>query len=96
MSTLPPTFFRRRQRLGDIALVAMHGVHHELEGGINNGSGVFGIEVASEGSEAGQIGKERSDGLALAVGDPTGFQRRLLSPDALGKVLGGVANRSRV
>src|SRR5712692_9349543 len=68
----------------------MDGVHHQVQRRVDDAAGVFGIEVASEGSEAGQVGKERSDSLALAVGDPTGFQRRLLSADALGEMRRGV------
>jgi hypothetical protein len=47
-------------------------------------SSVFGIEVTSQGGEAGQVGEEGGDGLALAVGGAASFQRRLLGQNALG------------
>ena len=56
------------QRLRDIALIAMHGVHHELQGGINNRSGFFGIEPFDQRRRAFEIGKQGGDRLALAVG----------------------------
>jgi hypothetical protein len=45
----------------------MHGVHHELQGRINNRPGFFGIKPFNEGGRAFEIGKESGDGLALAV-----------------------------
>ncbi len=39
------------QGLGDIALVAMHGVHHQLQSGINNRLRLFGIEAFNQAVE---------------------------------------------
>ena len=55
------------QRLRDIALIAMHGVHHQLQGGINNRSGFFGIESFDQRRRAFEIGKQRGDGLAFTI-----------------------------
>ena len=64
----------------------MHGVHHQLQGGINNRSRFFGIESFNQRRRAFEIGKQGGDRLALAVCSATGFQRRLLGADALGQM----------
>src|SRR5262245_62897989 len=84
------------QRLSYIALIAMHGVHHELQGGVNDGAGFFGIEAFNESGRAFEISKEGSDGLALAVWCTTGFHGRLLGQDALGQMRRRVAHRARI
>ena len=33
------------QGLGHVALVAMHGLHHELQGRIDDAAGLLGVEV---------------------------------------------------
>jgi hypothetical protein len=53
--------------LDDKALITVDGVHHELEGRIDNGTGGFGVEGFDEGGGVLDIGKQRGDGLALAV-----------------------------
>jgi hypothetical protein len=55
------------QSLGDISVILMHGVHHELEGRIDDRSGLFGIEPFNQSGRAFEIGKQRRDRLALAV-----------------------------
>ena len=55
------------QGLRDIALILMYGVHHELQGGINNRSRLFGIESFDQRRRAFEIGKQRRDRLALTL-----------------------------
>ena len=74
------------KRLRHIAVILMHGVHHQLQGGINNRPGFFGIESFNQRRRAFEIGKQRGDRLALAVRRPPRFQRRLLRADALGQM----------
>ena len=84
------------QRLRHIAVILMHGVHHQLQGGINNRPRFFGIESFNQRRRAFEIGKQRGDRLALTVGCATRFQRRLLRADALGQMGRRVADRSGV
>ena len=63
------------QRLRHIALIAMHGVHHELQGRINNRPRFFGIESFNQRRRAFEIGKQGGDRLALTVRRSTRFQR---------------------
>lgn len=37
------------QGLGHIAVIAMGGVHHQLQCGVDNGSGLFGVESFNQG-----------------------------------------------
>ena len=69
----------------------MHGVHHELQGGINNRPRFFGVEAFNQCGRAFEISKQRRDRLALAVTGAARFQRRLLGPDAFGQMRGRVA-----
>jgi hypothetical protein len=62
----------------------MHGVHHELEDGIEDLAGLFGVTVRKQLHRALHIGEEDGDLLALA------FQRALGCEDFLGEVLGRV------
>jgi hypothetical protein len=55
------------QRLRHIALIAMHGIHHQLQSRIDNCACLFGIEAFDQGRGAFEIGKERRDGLARAL-----------------------------
>jgi hypothetical protein len=57
----------RSLSLPDIAVILMHGVHHELQGGVNNGSRLFGIKAFDQRGGAFEVGKQRSDGLTLTV-----------------------------
>src|SRR5437867_2925439 len=82
--------------LSHIALVAMDRVHHELQGGIDQAAGVFGVEVFDERHRALDVGKEGGDGLAFAVYDPPGLHGSLLGPDTLGEMARSIANGSRV
>src|SRR3989442_10304715 len=84
------------QGLGDVALIAMDGLHHELEGGVNDGAGLLGIQVTGEGGKPSQVSKEGGDGLALALGTTAGFQGLSFGLDALHQMLGRIANGSRV
>src|SRR5262245_25215441 len=80
------------QRLRDVALIAVHRVHHELEGRINDATGFLRVEAVSEGGKACHISKERSDGLTLTFGSAAGFHRCLLSKDTLRQMLRCVEN----
>ena len=48
----------------------MHGVHHQLQRGIDNRAGLFGIEAFNQCCGAFEIGKQGGDGFAFAVGSP--------------------------
>ena len=58
------------QGLRHIALVAMHGIHHELQRRVDNRAGFFGIEAFNQRRGAFEIGKERGDRLTLTVVAP--------------------------
>ena len=77
-------------RLGHIAFVVMHGLHHQRQHRVDQAAGVFGIEVVDQRGRAGHVGEQRGDGLALAVRRAAGFHGRLCRPDALGQVGGRV------
>jgi alkanesulfonate monooxygenase SsuD/methylene tetrahydromethanopterin reductase-like flavin-dependent oxidoreductase (luciferase family) len=78
------------QGLRDIPLIAMHGVHHQLQSGINDRPRFFRIESFDQCSRTFEIGKERRDSFALAVRSPTRLQRPLLGPNAVGEVRWGI------
>ena len=73
------------QGLRDIAVIAMHGVHHQLQSGINNRSGFFRIEPFDQRRRAFEIGKQRGDRFALAL-------RQGCGTDALGQMRGRVGS----
>jgi hypothetical protein len=70
--------------LRHIPLVAVYSVHHELQRGIYNRAGFFGIQTLDQCGRAFEVGKEGSNGLALTVRSATCLQRRLFGADALG------------
>src|SRR5262247_852317 len=74
------------ERLGHIALVTMHGVHHELQRRINDRSRFFRIKPFNQGCRTFEVSKQSSDGFALAVRTAPRFQRRLFGSDTLGEV----------
>ena len=82
------------QGLRDIAVILMHRVHHQLQGGINNRSGFFRVESFNQGCRAFEIGKQRRDRLAFTVCATSCFQRRLFRADALGQMQRRVAQAS--
>jgi hypothetical protein len=67
------------KRLSDVALVAMHRVHHDLQGGIDDAAGVLGVEVFDKSSGTFEVSKEGGDGLALAIRRTPRFHRRSLN-----------------
>jgi hypothetical protein len=71
------------------ALVAVDGVHHQREEGIENLARLLGIAVGEQLHGALEIGEEHGDLLALAL------HGRLGGQDLLGEVLGGVRLRCR-
>src|SRR5713226_10307328 len=81
--------------LDHVALIAMHGVHHELYSGIDKGARLFGIEVFDEPHRVLDVSKESSNGLALPVCGPSGFHRCLLGTDTFDEMFGCVANGGR-
>ena len=75
--------------LVDGALVAVDGLHHPLEDGIEELARLLGIAVGEQLHRALEVGEEHGDLLALAL------ERRLGGEDLLGEVLGGVRLRCR-
>ncbi len=75
------------QRLRDITVIAMHGVHHDLEGRVEGGARFFRIDSFDEGHRALEIGEEHGDGLALALEGAPRVQ------DLVGEMCGGVGGR---
>jgi hypothetical protein len=66
----------------------VHGIHHELQGGVNNGTGFFRVEPFNQGRRAFEVCKQGGDGLAFTVGDAPRCQRRLLGENTLGQMRG--------
>ena len=73
--------------LVDGALVAVDGLHHPLEDGVEKLAGLLGVAVGEQLHRALQVGEEHRDLLALAL------ERGLRGEDLLGEVLGRVAGR---
>ena len=69
------------------ALVAVHGVHHALEGRVEELLGVFGIETADQLHRVFEVGKQHRDLLAFAFQGTTGGE------DLLGQIGGRVGQR---
>ena len=78
------------EHLVDRALEAVHGVHHAVDGRIEELLGGFGIEAADEFRRVLEVGKEHGDLLALAFEGGTGRD------NFLGEVRGGVGPRPDV
>src|SRR5262245_11864250 len=74
------------QDLRDIAFVAMHGVHHKLQGWINERPRFFRVEALNQRRRTFEVSEEGGDRLAFAISWTTGFHCRLLSPDAVGEM----------
>src|SRR5262250_1606922 len=53
--------------LGDITVIVMDGVDHQLQRRIDNGAGVLRVEVLDQLHRALDIGEQRGDGFALAL-----------------------------
>ena len=68
------------QHLVDGTLEAVHGVHHQMNGRIEELLGGFGVEALNEPGGVLEVGKEHGDLLALA------FQGRAGREDLLGQV----------
>ncbi len=75
--------------LVDGALVAMDGLHHALEDGVEELARLLGVAVGEQLHRALEVGEEDRDLLALAL------QGGLRGEDLLGEVLGGVGVRRR-
>jgi hypothetical protein len=71
----------------DGPLVAVDGVHHPAEHGVQDAASIFGIAVGEQLHRAFEIGEEDGHLLALA------FESRAGGEDALGKMLGSVGVR---
>ena len=80
------------QRLRHIALVAVHRFHHEPQSGIDNVPSFFRVEVFQQRHRPLDVGKQRRDGLTLAVRGAACCQSLLLGENALGQMAGGVGN----
>ena len=70
--------------LVDGALVAVDGLHHPLEHGVEELAGLLGVAVGEQLHRALEVGEEHGDLLALA------FEGALRGEDLLGEVLRGV------
>ena len=81
------------QRLRHIALIAMHRIHHQLQRGINNRAGFFGVESFNQRGGAFEVGKKGGDGLAFALATSARFYRCLLSANPLSEMFRRVSNR---
>ena len=75
------------QHLIHRALEAVHGVHHAVDGGIEELLGGFGIETPDEFRRVLEVGKQHRDLLALA------FQGGAGGEDLLGQIWRGVGQR---
>jgi len=53
--------------LGDVAAVALHRLHHQLECRIDDGAGVLRVEVLDQVHRSLDVCEQRGDGLALTV-----------------------------
>ena len=72
----------------DRPLVAMHGLHHACEDGIEDGPGLLRVAVGQQLHGAFKVSEEDGDLLALA------FQGALSSADFLGEMRGRVGQWS--
>jgi len=70
--------------LDDVAFVAMHRLHHQVEGRVNNVASLFRIKVFHQGHRTFDIGKKGSDNLTLAINSPARLHCHLFSANALG------------
>ena len=77
-------------RLGHIAFVVVHGLHHQRQHRVDQAARVFRIEVVDQRGRAGHVGEQRGDRLALAVRRAAGLHGRLCRADALGQIGRGV------
>ena len=78
------------QGLRHIPVIAMHDIHHQLQGRVDNRTGVFGVEPLDEGGRTFEVRKQGGDGFRLAICCATGFHRLLFGADTLGQMGGGV------
>ena len=78
------------QHLVHRALVAVHGVHHEVQGRVEELLGLFRVEVRDQLGGAFEVGKQHRDLLALA------FQGAAGGENLLGEIGGRVRQRWRV
>jgi hypothetical protein len=62
----------------------MDGVHHELESGVDEAAGVFGVEVFDEGGGVFDVGKEGRNRFALTVWSAASFHRLSFGKNPLG------------
>ena len=73
----------------------MNRIHHQLQSGIDETAGFFGIEVFDESSGAFEVSEESGDSLALAVAGTARCQRGLLSANLLRQMRGSPASGVR-
>ena len=71
-------------------LIAVHGLHHGVQGRVQDGPGLFRVEVADQLRRALEVGKQHRDLLALA------FQGAFGGQDLLGEIGGRVGERCMV
>jgi hypothetical protein len=51
-------------RLGDIAFIVMHGLHHQPQHRVDKAARIFGIEVMDQRGRAGHVSEQRSPSAA--------------------------------
>src|SRR5262249_26693563 len=54
-------------RLGDVAAVALHRLHHHFECRVDDGTGFFWVEVLDQLHRSLDVGEQRGDRLALTI-----------------------------
>jgi hypothetical protein len=80
-------------RLRHVALVAVDGIHHELECRVDDCACFLRVEPFHHLDRALDVGEECRDRFPLAVLSTARLHRRLLGEDAFGEVLRGVGAR---
>jgi hypothetical protein len=70
----------------------MDSSHHDLQGGIDDGAHGLGVKAVGQGGEAGRIGKEGGDDLALTSGSAAGLQGCSRGTDQLSEMGRSPAN----
>ena len=79
--------------MGDVAVIAVDGIHHQLEGGVDNRPSIFGVEPFDQCSRTFEVSKQGGYRFPLAVRTAPRFHSCLFGQDTIGQMLGRVARR---
>ena len=82
------------QGLGDITVVAVDGLHHELESWVDDGAGFFRVEVSYQGGRAFDVRKQSGNGFSFTACGSSVFHGGLFGQDTLDEVRRGVSESS--